>query len=526
MNVFLLYKDRDFHLNQQLPWNEQALIRDLELDTLFSAMAGSDKFLHEVAEHTVLSGINCDMETIMYRQEILRDCINNQSVVKDLFSLANDAIENEKARPWGLFNKWPSSILRRSLHAMRMYIIILKSLRNLAEENHTKFRSEGFNRFFERILSDLSDDYFDEIQGHLESLKFPDGILVSTRLGNGNKGSDYLLHKPVPGERGKFRKLMEDFIYRQNQEERLLWMAWLLKTDRESYTFSISPRDEGGIRALGKLKDEGINSVASTLAQSNDNILGFFYMLKTEIGFYIGALNLHKKLSALNEPVSFPVPVADGPFIHTAKGLYDACLALTMGKQLVGNDLGARHKKLVIITGANQGGKSTFLRSIGLSQLMMQSGLFVPAVSFTASLADSVLTHFKREEDTSMTSGKFDEELDRMNTIINNITHRSIILFNESFSATNEREGSEIAGQIVSALLEKNIMIFFVTHLYEFAHSFFSRNSEDYLFLRAGREADTTRTFRLTEGEPQQTSYGEDIYYSIFKPDKESETLN
>ena len=55
------------------------------------------------------------------------------------------------------------------------------------------------------------------------------------------------------------------------------------------------------------------------------------------------------------------------------------------------------------------------------------------------------------------------------------ITPDALVLFNELFSATNEREGSEIARQITSALLEKRIKIFFVTHLYDFAHSVYEK---------------------------------------------------
>ena len=98
-------------------------------------------------------------------------------------------------------------------------------------------------------------------------------------------------------------------------------------------------------------------------------------------------------------------------------------------------------KNLVIITGANKGGKSTFLRSIGLSQLMMQSGMFVPARSFTANICRSLFTHFKKEEDSGMKSGKLDEELNRMSKIIDHLnTANSLLLFNESFAATNERK--------------------------------------------------------------------------------------
>jgi DNA mismatch repair ATPase MutS len=165
----------------------------------------------------------------------------------------------------------------------------------------------------------------------------------------------------------------------------------------------------------------------------------------------------------------------------------------------------------------NKGGKSTFLRGIGLSQLMMQCGMFVPADSFSVNMCDSLFTHFKSEEDSAMNSGKLDEELSRMSDIADTITSNSIILFNESFAATNEREGSEIGRQIVNALLEKRIKVFFVTHLYDFAHSYYGKKMNNATFLRAERRTDGTRTFKLTEGEPLQTSYGKDLYNKIFE---------
>jgi DNA mismatch repair ATPase MutS len=187
-----------------------------------------------------------------------------------------------------------------------------------------------------------------------------------------------------------------------------------------------------------------------------------------------------------------------------------------MKQKIVGNDVNADNKDLVIITGANQGGKSTFLRSIGLSQLMMQCGMFVPAESFCSNVCDNLFTHYKRKEDATMKSGKLDEELGRMSDIVDNITPNAMLLFNESFAATNEREGSEIAGQIIRVLLEKSFKVFFVTHLYEFAHGFYERSMEGGIFLRAERKPDGGRSFRLIEGEPLQTSYGEDLYKNIF----------
>jgi len=116
-----------------------------------------------------------------------------------------------------------------------------------------------------------------------------------------------------------------------------------------------------------------------------------------------------------------------------------------------------------------------------------------------------------------MQSGKFDEELSRMNQIVEHIRPNATVLFNESFAATNEREGSEIARQIVSALLKKRIRVFYVTHLYEFSKIFFDGKRQDALFLRAERQPDGSRTFQLSVAEPLETSYGEDLYREIFE---------
>jgi DNA mismatch repair ATPase MutS len=183
--------------------------------------------------------------------------------------------------------------------------------------------------------------------------------------------------------------------------------------------------------------------------------------------------------------------------------------------------LHAPEKELAVITGANTGGKSTFLRSVGVSQIMMQCGMFVAAESMSANLCEGIFTHYKREEDATMESGKLDEELSRMNEIAKRVTPNAMLLFNESFTATNEREGSEIATQIVSALLEKRMKMFFVTHLYTFAHNVFKMGTKNAIFLRAQRESDGTRTFKLLEGEPLETSYGEDLYNQVFSSEKE-----
>ena len=498
MKAFLMYKDHDFDLQRELPSNEQALIQDLELNTLFNAMALGDEFLVEVARKAVLSGEN-DLDTILYRQNILKDCLKNPSVVRDIYDIAVESIESQKKHHWGIFSRYPSSILYNSVELLQLFVDILKKLRTITDEHSEKFESEGFTALFAMLKKELSDEYFAIVQNHLNELKFRDGVLISAELRKGNVGINYIL--------------------RNSQGKKQSWMKRIFAQKPPVYTFNIHPRDENGFRALSELKDRGINLVANALAQSTDHIRNFFTMLRTELAFYVGCLNLYEQLAKKGEPMCFPLPMARDERRHSFKGLYDVCLALILEPRIVGNDVNADNKDLVIITGANQGGKSTFLRSIGLSQLMMQCGMFAPAESFCSNACGSLFTHYKREEDATMKSGKLDEELSRMSDIVDNIKSNSMVLFNESFTATNEREGSEIARQIICALLEKRIKVFFVTHLYGFAHGFYDKKMEDAIFLRAERHSDGGRTFKINEGEPLQTSYGEDLYNRIFGTD-------
>jgi len=376
MKAFLLYQDRDFDLQRPLPPYEPALTQDLELSTLFATMASGDRFLFDVARKVVLSSLN-DLDTILYRQRILQDCLQNAAVVREIYAIAGEAVAGEK-KVWGFFRDYPAGILHRSIEVLQMFVGALKKLRQIADEHAAKFVSAGFTTLFTTLRQELSDEYFAVVQHHLRALQFRGGLLISAELGRGNKGTNYVLRKPPEKPRS--------------------WRERIFAERVPTYTFTIDERDESGARALSELRDRGINLVANALAQSTDHILSFFTMLRTELAFYVGCLNVQAQLAQKGMPVSFPQPMAADERRHTFRGLYDACLALTTESPVVGNDLHADGKDLVIITGANQGGKSTFLRSIGLAQLMLQCGMFVPAESGCASVCTGLFTHYRRKE--------------------------------------------------------------------------------------------------------------------------------
>jgi hypothetical protein len=492
MKAHLLYRDRDLDFAAGLPANSDDVSADLELPTLLDAMCGRDKFLRDISEKVLLTSLT-DPDEIRYRQGILAECIDEPGVIRELYRVAVATLR-EKRRAWGfLSSDNPSSILSAAIAQLEVLIGGLRQLRQIADEHAGKFRSEGLTTFFAMLQRELDDAYFSTLSRHLEWLRFRGGELMSARLGRDNSGVNYVLRS------GRTRRRLGEYIG---------------ITPRTVYSFTIPLRDDAGAHALAEMTGRAVNLVANAAAQSADHVSSYFTMLSTELGFYVSCLNLRDQLGASDQPVTFPdpEPLASGDLSCT--DLRDPCLALRTG-HVVGNDIDADGKPLIVITGANSGGKSTFLRSLGLAQLMMQCGMFVTARAFRASVSHGVFTHFIREEDPAMVSGRLDEELGRLSAIADQIGSGSLILFNESFAATNEREGSEIGRQVITALLEAGIKVVFVTHHFDLADSLQHQLEFPALFLRAPRQPDGRRDFKLVAAPPLPTSYGIDIYQRI-----------
>ena len=496
MKALLLHPDRTFDISPPLPWNAPDLTKDLELETLLLGMAGSDPFLLDVARRVLLSGLQNDLRTILHRQQALKDSLNEPAQVRTLYDLAVETLERTRRQGWGMTSHYPSSMLYSAVELLEQLLGSLRRVREFASSRRDKFASPAFRTLFDMLRTELADNYLATIEEHLAALKFRRGVLLSAQLGEYNESTNYVL--------------------REVHDKPPNWFMRLFGSRSSPDTFYLDERDEAGAQILSEMRYRGISRVAVALAQSADHVMSFFKTLRTEMAFYVGCINLHERLTAQGEPVCFPTPRSPVAPHHHFEGLYDVCLSLQVGRRVVGNAADLTGKSLVLITGANQGGKSTFLRSLGTAQLMMQSGMFVGAETFEAPFCPALFTHYKREEEASMKFGKLDEELARMSAIVDHLVPHSVVLLNESFAATNEREGSEIAGQIVTALLDRRVRVIFVTHLYKFARGCVERGSKSALFLRAERQKDGTRTFRLFEGEPLDTSYGEDLYREIF----------
>ncbi|MCK5844149.1 MAG: hypothetical protein KAG97_05530 [Victivallales bacterium] len=495
MKALLMSKNEDFDPKQEIPTNHEDLTRDLELNALFDAMSDSDDFLRDVGRSAILAGLQTP-EAIKYRQDALRDCIANPDAVRAIYEIPIESIRAKRDRWLGINSKYPASILSNAVKMIDMFLGLLGRLHEIGENHSSQFESEAFHRFFDMVANELTPEYNAEVAAHLNELGFGDGVLLTVELGKGNEGANYTLSHAKNGKGG--------------------WFGKLFSKDEECHTFQISPRDTPGATALAELKDDGLRGVANALAKSAEHIDSFFNMLRLELGFYIGCLNLFDKLKDAGMSTCFSETFDSPAEKFSCVGLYDPCLALALGRDVVSNDLSADGKRLVMITGANQGGKTTLLRSVGVAGMMAFCGMFAPADAMSVGLKIKVFTHFKREEDEGMVSGKLDEELERMSSIVDALTPGSLLLLNESFASTNEREGSEIATGLVDALMEKGVMVFYVTHFFKLANGFYERDLKEALFLRAERVGDGERRFKLAEKGPLRTSYAEDLYNATF----------
>ena len=485
-----MHPDRRFEPEAPVTAHADDIARDLELPTIWHAMAQGDNLVFQVARCATLQPLT-DPDEIRYRQAILSDCLAHPEVIRGLYELAGEALAAPRGI-WGSLSRSPRSILDQSVRKLGVLEGFLARLRDVADGHAGEFASAGMRQLCRMLIDELRPEYLDRVAAHLKELRFKDGILISAGLTAGNRGTGYALRR----------------ARQQTWLERL--------RDRSGYGFTIADRDEAGMRALSELEDRATDLVANAIAQSVEHVLSFFVALRTELAFYVGCLNLTEILAGKDEATSFPTPAPVDERRWSATGLYDVSLTLTVPSRVVDNDIAGDGTQLLMITGANQGGKSTFLRSLGLAQLMMQAGMLVGASSFTASVASGVFTHYKREEDAMLERGKLDEELERMSTIADAIVPGALLLCNESFAATNEREGSEIARQVIHALLDSGIRVAFVTHLFDLADGLHRDQPGAALFLRAERGTLGERSFKLIEAPPLPTSYGEDSYRKVF----------
>ena len=118
-----------------------------------------------------------------------------------------------------------------------------------------------------------------------------------------------------------------------------------------------------------------------------------------------------------------------------------------------------------ILSGANGGGKTTFLRACSLAALFFSVGCPVAAKSGRCKPLDAVYTHFPADESFE-NSGRFADESVRADEILEGATENSFAVFNETYSGTDEKKSEEYSARLADAMFERGTFGIYVTHIH------------------------------------------------------------
>lgn len=538
MNAYLLYPDREWS-NAGHYYDEKAIVQDLGLNTLFRAAAQEVEkdgeeivrisepapFLENTMRKVMMAPLGTE-EEILYRQDILRDCLAQEEFICGLYEFSAEVLTDwdKLGRKAGgkLGTRNSPRALITEIHVLQLFAKSLSRLKAFLGEYREKLYSKGLRFLYERLCREYSDDLEADLNRILEGIAFyandreggetflfgygvnKPRIVIGCNIGDGLKLNSFRLEE------------VETDVRRYRNPGSMLSRVQKFFNEKTKPLFYVQKETELAAQAQ-ELEYQAVRYIVSCCDTFYNAFNGFFGQLHTQAAFYRGAVNLKHHMERFEIACCYP-KVVPGDVLRFQE-LKEFVMGIKQHLNPVGNTCRIEEKMLLIVTGANQGGKSTFLRSIGIAQVMMQCGLPVTAGEYESGIFPAFFTHFTRREDSAMNSGRLDEELGRMSRIVDNLGESSMVLLNESFASTTEKEGSVIAYDIIRAMKERGVKVLTVTHLLSFAQRMYEESVDfpdsGVEFLSAQRKESGERTYKMVQHAPELTSFGLDLYDEI-----------
>ncbi len=519
----------------KLPPQIDDLISDMMLDTLAKLICNSNAYKMQ----QILTELCTDIETINYRLDIIDDLLAMPELVDTLKKIVRIMIDNDKGNIYGLLTPDSFTTLDSAVTAFEAYIQCIDYMHTFDQKRGGSAKSAGVRKmldFFERCYNDkhyksLCEDIKElreKIKGRIKS------VLVAINL-------DEAL---VPISAGIVEILDKEYTKKPTVLDRIIYHGAKFNDNnvigglRERYEYEGNDKNSkdrivnASEKALFAELDKYTKKYVELIDEALDEYkaIGFkdVYSIEYQLDYYTGIIAMIKNVRAKGLEMCRPKLLPASERRAVIKGIFDPVyfseaavynLSHKEKREVITNDISLTPEKgFYILTGANNGGKTTFVRAVGLCQIMAQAGLYVPAGECEISVCDMVYTHFPKEEQKGIDASRFTTEIKQFKEISEVITNKSLILMNESIQSTTPRECVDIAVSLVDIFAVLGVRGVFATHLVDIAPKALKLNTTEK--LNTGIESITVcveestgrRLYRIAEGLPADTSYAGTIF--------------
>lgn len=230
-----------------------------------------------------------------------------------------------------------------------------------------------------------------------------------------------------------------------------------------------------------------------------------------EVQFYLSFINFKEKTEVHGSSMDIPEVTDNGSF--WGNGIYDIALAWKSpgrNHKVVPNDFCfGSSPSFFVVTGPNQGGKTTFARSLGQAVYFALMGLPVNASSFTMPMFKGISTHFEAEEKVQSNSGKLKEEIDRLAPMMKQDNRCNFVILNELFTTATTNDALIMGKKVMAHFLGMDCYGIYVTHIQELAEE--TCNIISLVAQVEDNSPDMTRTYRIIPMKAQGYGYTEPL---------------
>jgi len=490
-NVSLLWPPGldDFTCKEIGQWGEHSAI-DLGIGKIVNVLNLQSRHVSQM--QNILSALCYNPSVIFYRQNVLDDFLNCPGLAEEMEKLLDLLRQFERA----LFRIQKASSnfqeIAGELSKMEMYTECIQKLKSVFTQAGPALHSEGLLLLRDIVTKIEAGEIFQVLVQELPELRAKmQGLISSITIGV-NLDHDYrpveatLLSINTRSFQGDENSFFGRLLNLQKKKSEYQGIGQLHSVPFQiMHGIELPDRQNPMMFPLFKDLDLVLQKVtgpiAAALAQYVQVNTSFLEKLGPEIVFYLGAVRLIQRLRAAGLPVCRPEIAPAEKRMCELEDFYNLELALNLldpdpykeqdlSQEIVLNDVAfGSQGRIFILTGPNRGGKTTYTQGIGVAQILCQAGLYVPARKARISPVDGIFTHFPLEEKPDLNVGRLGEEAQRLNAIFQRITRHSLVLFNETLSATSPGESLYLARDLMQVLRKLGVRTVYATHLHELA---------------------------------------------------------